>query len=238
MTPHCHADFSGTDGYFLLLTLFSGALLGSITHCIGMCGPFVLAQISAFDDKKSKNFTRNLLLPYHFGRLTTYIFLGVLATIIATPITAIPALQIISPILLIIAGVIFIASAFSIVLPRKILSLNFGLCGAPNWIIQKITLLLPQNSLLNGYLLGIILGFLPCGLVYAAIIAVAATSDILLAFLGMAAFALGTMPVLMIISASGKMLLNKKYSWLKPASAILMAFNGVMLFIMAGKWFV
>ncbi|MEI7669442.1 MAG: sulfite exporter TauE/SafE family protein, partial [Pseudomonadota bacterium] len=109
---------------------------------------------------------------------------------------------------------------------------------APNWIIQKITLLLPQNSLLNGYLLGIILGFLPCGLVYAAIIAVAATSDILLAFLGMAAFALGTMPVLMIISASGKMLLNKKYSWLKPASAILMAFNGVMLFIMAGKWFV
>lgn len=241
MLPHCHEVFANPHGSTLALTLFLGALVGSLTHCAGMCGPFVMAQASGFktpEGIKPDRWYRMLLLPYHLGRLSTYTLLGMTASVISVPLLQIPALHILSPLLLVLAATLFLASAFSQILPLTYLRLNFSLCGTPAWIMKRIVPRLPSNSLLSGYILGVLLGFLPCGLVYAAIVAVAATGNILESAFGMLAFAVGTMPTLMVISMSGKLLLNKQYSWIKPASAILMAFNSMVLFVMAGKGFV
>ena len=237
--PHCHALPIAT-AHSLYIALFMAALLGSVSHCIGMCGPFVMAQATGFAVPEGKNpatWYRALLLPYHLGRLTTYTLLGMLATMLATPLLENPHFKIIPSLMLVIAAVIFLISAFSRLFPTRLSAFNLSFCGMPSWISEKIARLLPENSLFSGYLLGIILGFLPCGLVYAAIIAVAATGNIWQAMGAMMLFALGTMPALMLIGVSGKWLHYRINSWIKPLSAILMILNSTMLFIMAGKGF-
>ncbi len=239
MYPHCEAAFA--QGHNLMLTLFFGALVGSLTHCTSMCGPFVMAQMTGFETPMGtdpKKWTRQLLMPYHFGRLTTYTFLGILATALAAPMLQIPMMHILAPLLLFLAGVVFLLSAFTQIFPNKLLNFNFGLCGAPSWIMQRIAPLLVSNSLSGGYMLGVLLGFLPCGLVYAAIMAVAATGNVLESAFAMIAFALGTMPVMMAMSLGGRVLLAPKYFWVKPVLAVLMVFNSMVLFAMAGKGFV
>ena len=72
----------------IIISLFSLGLFGSFSHCIGMCGPFVLTQVSnRLNDisinqlssfKKLKGIA---LLPYHFGRITTYSIIGALSSL-------------------------------------------------------------------------------------------------------------------------------------------------------------
>ncbi|WP_081786513.1 urease accessory protein UreH domain-containing protein [Kordiimonas gwangyangensis] len=45
LLSHCQAVIGDHGG--LLLTLFLGGLMGSATHCVGMCGPFVVAQTAS-----------------------------------------------------------------------------------------------------------------------------------------------------------------------------------------------
>ncbi|HEU5047862.1 MAG TPA: sulfite exporter TauE/SafE family protein [Rickettsiales bacterium] len=238
---HCHEMLIEAGPYGLAATLFMAALLGSISHCAGMCGPFVLAQVSGFavpPTTTAQKYYRLLLLPYHAGRMTTYTFLGVLACTLTAPLLHAPALKILSAILLVAAGILFLASAFSQLFPTKYFQFKFNLCGAPHWIMQRINLILPSHTLAAGYVLGVLLGFLPCGLVYAAVLAAAATGNVTQAAVGMMAFAVGTVPMLTVIALGGKMLVNRNYAWIKPVSAVLMAGNSVALFAMAGKGFV
>lgn len=241
MLPHCHEMLFNTGDHALAIALFLGALIGSLTHCAGMCGPFVLAQASGFktpEGKSADKWYRYLLLPYHLGRLTTYTLLGIIVSAFSIPLLKIKALSILSPLLLVLAGILFLASAFSQILPARYSNLTFNLCGTPKWITERVAPLLPSNSLFSGYILGILLGFLPCGLVYAAIMAAATAGNVLESAIAMGAFAIGTMPVLVIISFGGKLLLNRQYSWIKSASAVLMVFNSMVLFAMAGKGFI
>ena len=238
LSEHCQEllKTAGANNFSLYAMFFMG-LAGSVSHCSSMCGTFVIAQASNFEIPKGKNISNwynLLLLPYHIGRLTTYTILGIIATILASPILKIHALQIISPLLLFLAGGLFLASAFSQFLPK----MNFGLCGTPSWLMQKISSLMKYNSVLGGYVLGVMLGFIPCGLVYAAILAVMTSGDAVKSALGMIMFASGTMPTLMVISLGGRALINQQYAWLKPASAVLMVFNSIVLFVMAGKGFI
>ena len=55
----------------------------------------------------------------------------------------------------------------------------------------------------RGIGLGMVLGFLPCGLLYAAIGAAAATSDPVAAAMSMAVFTLGTFPMLWLVGYLG-----------------------------------
>lgn len=233
MTALCHAIPIGKDTN-LVLALFLGGFGGSITHCTLMCGPFVLAQISTFittSHEPRRLDLRKLLISYHLGRMTTYIALGMLVSLLTVNILQFPALAIIPPLLLVLAGVLFLASAFSFLLPQ----LAIAFCAAPSWMMTRVGMLFPRHSLLKGYALGIMLGFLPCGLVYAALLAVASTKDPIHAAIGMAAFALGTAPALMAIGHGGYTLLPKRKTWVKAMSAALMIFNGMTLFTLAGK---
>jgi uncharacterized protein len=70
----------------LLTSLFVVGLLGSISHCVGMCGPFVLGQLVARLEAtpvarlhEFRRLTGAALAPYHLGRITTYGLLGSMA---------------------------------------------------------------------------------------------------------------------------------------------------------------
>jgi sulfite exporter TauE/SafE len=77
----------------------------------------------------------------------------------------------------------------------------------------------------TGYALGVVLGLLPCGVVYAALMVAASTGHALTAALGMLAFALGTMPGLGVVGWIGQTAVAG-WAWpLRHAPVILLAAN-------------
>ncbi len=111
--PLAHAAMMGQGT--LILTLFLGGLAAAPTHCVGMCGPFVLSQTTMLlDDKplpKLSEWSRlqgAALLPYHAGRMTTYAVLGVLAASLSSQLRSFPWFAELSAGLLVLAGVMYL----------------------------------------------------------------------------------------------------------------------------------
>ena len=80
----CRPDALGGMG--LPASLFAAGLAGSLVHCVGMCGPFVLGQVVGDVERAARKpygewhrLAGAALMPYHLGRLTTYTLLGGLA---------------------------------------------------------------------------------------------------------------------------------------------------------------
>ncbi len=239
LVQHCRIVFA--DNQALLWTLFSGGLIGSMTHCTGMCGPFVMSQTAArLSSQKIAQLTEwsrmrgAALLPYHLGRMTTYCFLGVLAAAMTAYFRRAPWFHYVAAALLVVAGLIFLAQAvhfLRIALPRFLPVISVPVPGAVKTLLQKL-LIAPQGW--RGYALGVMLGFLPCGLVYAALAAVAAHADPLLAIPAMIGFSLGTIPVLILAGFGGQFLMGR-WRWITVyATPILMFINSWALFAMAG----
>lgn len=202
---HCAALVEDHGG--LLISLLLTGLLGSATHCVGMCGPLVLAQtgavlegIPASGMREWHRLKGGLLLPYHLGRATTYAALGALAAGLFGLVPDARFEGVLGAALLVLAALGFVGYA----LPR--LGLRLPLSADPAWagLVERIAKPLfarPVGG--RGYLLGVALGFIPCGLVYAALAAAASSGSTLAGFVGMLAFALGTMPALIGIGVAG-----------------------------------
>lgn len=215
----------------ILLSLFLGGLFGGATHCAFMCAPFVVMV----QQKTIGRLSSILLLPYHFGRLTTYVALGVLANLFlsyAFPVSF--ARQAISSVLLGLAGLIFLVQSIPFLAGYFPFLLRFHL-PLPLGAIQRISArLLEKNSPISLYLVGIILGFIPCGLVMGALLAVATLDDPIKAALGMAAFAAGTIPSLILVAVGGKALATKWPTKFALLSQWVIVLNGIVLIAIAG----
>jgi len=242
----CQSLVRGEQGFYM--ALFMAGLFGSATHCTGMCGPLVVAQVSgrmdhlsARDMTEFKRLQGALLLPYHAGRLTTYVFCAFLAAALMAQVKHLVWFKYVSAVMLACAAVVFLASAARWALP----------VFAASPVIQKIKKCLPTSAVhwfsscakslfsspvgVRGYGLGIFLGFMPCGLVYGALMTVAATGDVARSVLGMVLFGLGTIPSLFIIGLGTQGLLRCQGSVLQRAARGMMALNGMFLLVMAGK---
>ncbi|MBT7291796.1 MAG: sulfite exporter TauE/SafE family protein, partial [Rhodospirillaceae bacterium] len=107
----------------IALALFVAGLVGSFSHCAGMCGPFVLAQSTTNSARKetADSSTRPgalfsrlggaALLPYHLGRATTYAALGAAAASLTGALMMVPELRWLAIAFLGIAGVAFLSHA-------------------------------------------------------------------------------------------------------------------------------
>ncbi|NVK19604.1 MAG: sulfite exporter TauE/SafE family protein [Methylocystaceae bacterium] len=236
-----HCTVIVEDNGSLLISLFMAGLLGSATHCIGMCAPFVLSQVTArletvkLDQMSEfKRLTGAALIPYHLGRMTTYIFLGFSVGLLAQGVIQFSGMKWISAGLLILATVFFLGYA----LKRLGVSFpNIPFIGANQK--QESSLSLGMGKLLkpffarptglNGYFLGLGLGFLPCGLLYGALAAAGASADFVGGAFAMAAFALGTIPVLMAVGLAGHMAGQKWRTVVTDLAPILLILNAGVL---------
>lgn len=229
---HCNGAFSNNSHYSIWFILFWGGFIGSLTHCSTMCSPFVLMQVS--DNKiQSMPFLQKLssffLLPYHLGRITTYIFLSMVISALSSSFAETIFYQKVMSIFLILSGIVFISKALS----KYSLSLfetNYFLrkCGEFLGFLTKT--LVKSQDFSSRYFLGFILGFLPCGLVFAALLATASLGGIVNSMIGMLLFSLGTVPVLLVIGGLGRAFILRKISHLLP---IAMFLNGTLLLIIA-----
>ncbi len=182
----------GVAGLFLL-----GAA-GSTVHCSAMCGPLVAGQVAerlsavpAARLCEAHRLRNGLLLPYHAGRLTTYAALGAVAGAAGLAFVGLlaPARQI----LLLLAAVFLLAAAWVRFAPSGRLGR-----GAWPWL-RRLNRTRPGGA----YLFGLAMGFLPCGLLYAALVGACALATPLRGAAGMLAFGLGTVPVLAMIGIAG-----------------------------------
>jgi sulfite exporter TauE/SafE len=173
-------------------------LLGlfSTVHCIAMCGSVIgaltLSLPSEVRESQSKMFP--YVLNYNLGRLLSYGIAGAIVGLLSSPLATFnghAVLRYISIIVMIAMG-LYLAGWF----PKFAYMERMG---APIWrwlqpIGQK---LLPVRKLSQAFYLGIVWGWLPCGLVYAALAVAATAGEPVKASLVMLAFGAGTLPAVM-----------------------------------------
>jgi sulfite exporter TauE/SafE len=197
------------EPFGLFLALFLSGVAGSATHCIGMCGPFVIAQVGASLDRPESRVAAYgvlqrlrgaALLPYHFGRMTTYAALGAAAAGMVGFIANAAAFRVVAGLLLAIAAFAMLVQAVGRSLRGVERILARFLPAQPPAAARG---LIAEPVGWRGYALGVVLGFLPCGLIYAALAAAASAGDPVRGATAMAAFALGTMPGLIGVGWAG-----------------------------------
>src|SRR5581483_9681826 len=93
----------------------------------------------------------------------------------------------------------------------------------------RLTRGLPRGPRASGLLLGAALGFLPCGLLYAALAVTAAGLSPLSGAAGMAAFGLGTVPALMAVGIAGQAAARHWHRGINAAAPVVMLLNALLL---------
>lgn len=176
-----------------LWTAFILGLVGSL-HCAGMCGPLALALPHA-----GRNASTYLLgrLAYNLGRLVTYCLLGLVFGLLGKSLSLVGVQRWVS----IALGVALLAGLF---VSRK-LALWRPVTALVEQLKSRMGALLRRRSLDALLVLGLLNGLLPCGLVYVACAGATATGDLLSGALYMFAFGVGTVPMMLAISLSGKL---------------------------------
>lgn len=219
----------------LPLSLFLVALVGSASHCVGMCGPFVLGQVAGSVEGRPirrygewQRLAGAALAPYHLGRLTTYVGLGAIAGSMTSLFAATSSFAWASAALLAIGAALLMAQALGFVVS--------GSAVAVGPMTRFAAPLAASTAPFGRYGLGVILGFLPCGLVYAALAAAGASASAVSGALAMAAFGLGTVPALVAVGWGGLLLkrrLNQAVRWI--AAPLLLGNAAVMLMLAVAR---
>jgi len=209
-----------------MLAAFITGLVGSL-HCVGMCGPIALALPMPQNGRAGWQYFLGRLL-YNVGRLTSYSILGGIVALLGVA----AALFDIQRWFSLGLGVILIVLAMA----------HFGLLGAKSlatnniwnrWWRKAMGEAMKLRGLGGLFVLGLLNGVLPCGLVYAGLFLAANSSTMLEGMAKMAAFGLGTLPLMLTLSWSGKWLrswLQAKSRWIMPSLMLGLA----MMFFLRG----
>jgi len=208
--------------YFMALMT---GLVGSL-HCIGMCGPIAVALPLG-----QKSFGYKLLgsITYNIGRILTYGVLGAIFGLLGQGIEMAGLQQWAS----ILIGVVMILSVIAPALFRGKIKFEQFFFGFAGKLIGKFRQLFAISSLPSLFLIGLLNGLLPCGLVYVAIAGAINTNDIAMGVVYMIIFGLGTIPVMAIIPILGNLIgknIRKRFS---KALSVFIVILGV-IFILRG----
>ncbi len=184
---------------FTYITAFTVGLMGGV-HCAGMCGGIVGALSFASQQHRKPGFFAviSLLLAYNFGRLFSYTLAGGLFGTLGWLLTVWTDIQFIQVLLQIIAAL------FMLMMGLYISGWWTGLVRlekAGDIIWQKIQpfaqKLLPVKTWRHAMLLGLLWGWLPCGLVYSVLVWSVSAGSFQQGALLMLSFGLGTLPNLL-----------------------------------------
>ena len=208
----------------MLLSAIIFGLLGSF-HCLGMCGPIAF-MLPVDREKPIKRFLH--ILSYHLGRIFTYAIIGILFGILGKGFYLFGFQQQLS----IIAGL------------TMILIVVFPKITKHNWLSKKMSfVILKVKSALGKelqkkkndtfFVLGFLNGFLPCGLVYMAVLGALATPTITQASFYMILFGIGTIPLMTAFVYLGNFTKGNFRSYIQKAIPILVVCIGV-LFVLRG----
>jgi len=177
-----------------IISIITIAFLGSFGHCIGMCGGIVIAYSSTkIEDKWSKKKQAFAHILYSLGRVLTYTVLGALFGFLGG-VAMFNNLA--NGSLLILAGLFMILAGLSLGGKIKFLTLIEHSLSSSSWYKKAFRDLLQTKSLFSFFMLGMLNGLLPCGLVYFFAVTAASTGSAFYGALVMLIFGLSTIPSL------------------------------------------
>ena len=212
----------------LFFVAFTIGMLGSF-HCAGMCGPLALSLPLSSDSYAAK-FTGALM--YNAGRIVTYSVFGLLFGLIGQTAALFNFQQWLS----IAVGALIL---LFIIVPKKYkiqYSASTYATGFFTKVRARLGLLFKQKNQSSLFVIGLLNGLLPCGLVYMAVAGAIAAGNVGSSVLFMAAFGLGTLPVMWSIAFFGNYLgagirqkIRNAYPYMMALMACLLILRGMGL---------
>ncbi len=207
-----------------LVSLALAGLLGSITHCSVMCSALTASQLI---EMKINHQATRLIAAYHAGRIVTYSLLGVAAMLAAQWLFSAASQSWMRGILF-LAGIMFVISALH---PRQ----THACCShSLQGLLRRAATLRQPHAI---YVLrGLLMGFMPCGLLVAALLLAATLPTPWHAALGMTLFGLATTPMLQLAGLGALRLSNHYPHTARIAGRGAMTLNGLLLCALGMQW--
>jgi sulfite exporter TauE/SafE len=208
--------------------IWAGFVLGLIgsLHCLGMCGPIAFI-LPGGTGSLLRNVGGRLL--YNLGRTVTYAVMGLAFGFIGRTISLAGYQQLVG----IVVGS---AMILAVILPTRFRTwLLTGVGAGPlmEWLKRAFGSLLRRGTPASLFMIGLCNGFLPCGLVYAALVSSVTMGTVMGGMFYMALFGLGTTPAMLAVSFAGQtfsIALRQKLARLLPIGIIVLG----LLFILRG----
>ena len=208
--------------FAIYITALVMGAMGSL-HCIGMCGPLALSLPVTRLTPSGKMFATLL---YNLGRTTTYAVLGALFGLLGLTFGLVGLQQSLS----IAIGIIIL---IVLVWPKNkiVLNSNSRMQLFFSRIRNKLGQLLKNEKYQSVYLIGLLNGLLPCGLLYMALAAGVATASVSKSILFMIFFGLGTLPLMWAFSFFGSFINLKSRQQLRKLVPVMFFFMACLLIL-------
>jgi len=211
-----------------LVLAFVTGIISSFGHCLGMCGGIVAIysarQAAQTPPENQPGIWARIasFLPLHLGRITTYTFFGALIGLAGSLLDKAGGLMGWQGAFSVLVGIVMLLVSLSLmgILPpieAALVSMSGG-----NSPMARMRGLFNKRSFLATLTLGILWGFLPCGLVFAMLVLAARAQTLLGGALTMLAFGLGTVPTLLGFGLAANLLSPKLRGRLQSLAAILL----------------
>lgn len=217
----------------LYVMIFMTGLLGGFGHCLGMCGP-VVATYSL--NLRGQNLLAHVL--YHLGRITTYGIMGGIIGLTGSFVGVVKSIERFQAVTLAFVGCAMIVMGLRIAGLLRFPKVDRQGIGSRllSFVLRNTRRVSEAGGIGTYFPLGLILGFIPCGLLYTALIAAAgagaeAGSQVKGFLNGMAMlllFGLGTAPSLFLLGHLVSMGTDRIRSRLYKASGVLSIVMGVI----------
>ena len=208
--------------------LYTALLFGLISsfHCIGMCGPIAM-MLPVDKNNPAKKVTQ--IMSYHLGRISAYATIGFIFGLLGKGFFIAGIQQKMS----IIIGILMI---IAIVIPEKVFA-RYNFSKPVFQLISKMKQLLgsqfKKKSYQSLYTIGLLNGFLPCGMVYVALFGAIAMQSSSLGVLYMVLFGLGTIPLMSTVLYMDSFLSVAVRNKIQKAIPVVVVLIG-LLFILRG----
>jgi sulfite exporter TauE/SafE len=211
---------------FSLLGAFTVGVLGGV-HCVGMCGGIVGALSLGLPESRSR---WPIMFAYNLGRITSYALAGGLMGALGFYFSGLLPVQTGQRLLLAVAGLFLILMGLYLAGWWNALT-HIERAGGLLW--RRIEPLgrrfLPVGSVRQALLLGLVWGWLPCGLVYSVLLWTVSAGGAAQGALLMLVFGLGTLPNLLLMGAAAAQLGR----WVRIPAVRALAGSLVVLFGLA-----
>lgn len=209
-----------------LLALFLVGLLGG-THCVGMCGGIVGALSMGGRARWS------LHLAYNGGRIFSYTVAGAIAGALGAASLGLEGQVPVRMALYVLANFMLVALGLYLLGITRVLAPVEGV-GLRLWRhVQPLTRrFLPARTVAQAFPLGLLWGWLPCGLVYSALATALTAGSVGRGALAMLAFGLGTLPNLLLAGMLlGRLQAFSRQPQVRIASGLLVLGFGLYGFV-------
>lgn len=210
-----------------LISLFFIALSASFGHCIGMCGGIVMAYSRIQLQNNISSIASHFI--YGFGRITTYMIIGAISAFLGSGITISQSAKggffIIIGFIMVLFGILFL-------LRPKVLAL-FEINIANSRIFKKIfSFALSRNNLFSFYLIGLLNGAIPCGVVYFFALSASVSGSLVNGASIMLVFGIATLIPMVLFGLFNSFLSSIKYrSIMNKILCVLIVLFGVYTII-------